>query len=229
LLLLSALSVFSSCGLETYSIIEPPKIGRITSGTIEAMDRYFSFQTNGVVAGDVMFQGTTVFYKIYASESVMNTERSSISSANNRYSMEGYNRIIALGYQELGSSKQNYPLIPAGSAATNVVIRLFDEGSYTARIQENDSIPLVSPAWGRPMRRSTGSGTDRGFNFFASDESVREDNPRPVSGEPDVNYSEYQNGTEWFVNAYAVSLGRETSYANLYSQLLYLGFIRIRS
>jgi hypothetical protein len=223
-----AVSIYSSCGLETYSIIEPPIIGRITSGTYDATDRYFSFRTIGKPdTGEIAFLGTAVFYKIYASESVMNSDVSSVENANTQYSMEGFNRITSLGYQELGSSNRNYPLVPADNVVTDVIIRLFNEGSHTARISENDS--GVLPTWGSPVRRSTGSGNGGGFNFFASSQSEKEDNPVPISGDSDVNYSGFSNGTVWYVNAYAASVGRDIDFANLYSQLIHLGYIRISS
>jgi hypothetical protein len=221
-------SIYSSCGLETYTIIEPPTIGRITSGTYDATDRYFSFRTIAKPdTGEIAFLGTAVFYKIYASESVMNSDVSSVENVNTQYSMEGFNRITSLGYQELGSSNRDYPLVPVGSAGTNVVIRLFNEGSYTARISENDS--GASPTWGSPVRRSTGSGNGGGFNFFASSQPEREANPVPVSGDSDVNYTGYTGGTVWYVNAYAASVGRDIDLTNLYSQLIHLGYIRISS
>jgi hypothetical protein len=219
---LFVISLFSSCGLETYAILEPPDILRYTSGTIDAMDRYFSFRTSsGSPSDEVSFQGTSVFYKIYASESVMNSDISSISTVNIQYSANGYNRLTTLGYQELNTDQRNDPLIP-GSTGTAVVIRLFDEASYTARVHGNDS-DLTLPTWGIPLRRSN----SKGFNFFATTQTEKDDNPVPLSGEPDVNYTGFTSGTEWFINAYAVSVGRNTSYANLYSQLLHLGHIWI--
>jgi hypothetical protein len=220
-LLLFAVSVFSSCGLETYAILEPPGILRYTSGTIDAMDRYFYFQTNSSsLTSDVSFQGTSVFYKIYASESVMNTDIASVSNVNIQYSANGYNRLTTLGYQELNSTARNDPLSP-NRTGTPVLIRLFDEGSYTAHVHGDDS--NNSPTWGIPLRRSN----SKGFNFFATTQVEKDDNPAPIQGDPDVNYSGFTSGTEWFVNAYAVSVGRDTSYANLHSQLLHLGYIRI--
>jgi hypothetical protein len=213
--------VFSSCGLETYSILDPPIIAQYTAGTDEPLSRYFHFRTSGGVSGDVAFQGTSVFYKIYASESVLISEANSISDVNAQYSANGYNRIASLGYQELNSTARNDPLIPGTTGAT-VVIRLFNEGSFTTRVHENDTD--VSPIWGIPLRRAN----SKGFNFFAATESGREDNPVPVSGDPDVNFSGFSDGNTWYVNAYAVSIGRDTSFANLHSQLLHLGYIRIR-
>jgi hypothetical protein len=228
-----AVSVFSSCGLETYAIIEPPTSVRYASGTIEANDRYFNFRTTGIIpTGEISFQGTSVFYKIYASASAMNTDITAIANANIQYSANGYNELTTRSYQELNSTERNDPLIPSGGST--VVIRLFDEGSYTARVHGDDTTALDAfkprtpqtriPTWGWPLRRSNG----KGFNFFATTDTEREDNPMPLSGESDVNYTGFTTGSEWFVNAYAVSVGRDASYTNLHSQLLHLGYIRIR-
>jgi hypothetical protein len=178
-----------------------------------------------MAVNDVAFQGTSVFYKIYASESAVTSAISDIENVNAQYSANGFTRITSLGYQELNSTARNDPLIP-GSPGTTVVIRLFDEASYTARIHTNDT--NATPTWGIPLRRSTGSGNGGGFNFFAATDAERDANPVPVSGDTDTSGATGSQ-TEWFVNAYAASVGRDVSYANLHSQLLHLGYIQISS
>ncbi|MDR3284282.1 MAG: hypothetical protein LBS97_03770 [Treponema sp.] len=213
-----------SCGLEEYQVLDPPILMRLAGGTDPYL-RYFDFRTveSGEYNDAAIFQGTTVYYKIYASDATMQSEISSISTANTQYSSNGYNRMVQLGYLELNADARNSLLIPRAGSGRQVVIRLFDEASYTARVHGNDTDIEVSPVWGRPLRRLN----DKGFNFFADTEAERENNPVPVSGDGDVNYTGYSDGKSWYVNAYAVSVGQNDLLVNLYSQLLHLGFIII--
>ncbi|MBQ4025563.1 MAG: hypothetical protein II611_09265, partial [Treponema sp.] len=61
------------------------------------------------------------------------------------------------------------------------------------------------------------------FNFGQDD-----NNPLPKSSDEDVNYSGYSSESGvWYVDMYAVSVGRDVSYATSYSKVLFLGSVKI--
>jgi hypothetical protein len=216
-LLVLCLAVLS-CGIEAPVIVEPPILGRLVQGTNEAVDRYFSFSTAGQSEDGWAYTGVKVFYRIYATEAAMQSDINSIRSANTQYSTNGYNNMIGKSYQELNTSIPLGNLV--GKNAGSVTIRLFDEGeAWPAGVKVN-----ITTDRGIPYRRGL---TNKGFNFFVTDSTGMNDNPVPKEGDSDTNITG-SDGSKWYVNAYAVSAGQNTStLAQLYSQLLELGYIII--
>jgi hypothetical protein len=77
-----------------------------------------------------------------------------------------------------------------------------------------------------PQRRNL---DNKGFGFFYLDTDTikSEANPKPVSGDADTNFTGYTDGTTWYVNAYAVSVGQDMNFALSYSRITELGYITI--
>jgi hypothetical protein len=218
-ILLVAAGVFFSCGLESYHVLEPPIRLEYYLGSDEAQFHYFVFRTMESGENDsYIFQGTTVYYKIYTNSATLTSERSSIDNANIQYSANGFNQLTRLGYQELDTAVHDNLLVPQTGVGREVNIRLFDELSWSAEVKIDGSTR------GKPLRRSI----NRGFNFFASAEAEQAQNPIPVAGNPDANFSGTPDGN-YYVNAYAVSVGRDDYFTNIYSQLIHLGYITIKN
>mgnify|MGYP001019991346 FL=1 len=125
-----------------------------------------------------------------------------------------------MGYNELSITKKistiNDTLIPIDSTNRKIQVRLFTEGfsesPYAAGIRVNNS--LVD---GSIPARAVLSAS---FDFFGT-------GPVPELTDPDVKMNSALGTDVWYVNAYAVSVGRNTSFQYFYSSLLHLGYITI--
>ena len=106
----------SSCGLETFYVIESPNttVHEPLYSSIFEEDKYFEFITNERKYEGINFIGTDVYYKIYRNASVMETESQSIktTSINDDSSSKAANQMIesyhfqalkATGYDEDGA------------------------------------------------------------------------------------------------------------------------------
>jgi hypothetical protein len=194
--------------------VEPPILLQLVQGTNEAVDRYFSFRTASQNETGWTYVGVKVFYRIYAAEAAMMSDITSIRSANIQYSTNGYITMIGKNYQELDTSL--HPGHLAGPDGGSVTIRLFDEGEA---LPAGVKVTLGSTTTNRgvPYRRGL---VNKGFHFFGAD-------PVPVDGDTDTNITD-SDGSKWYVNAYAVSAGQNTTtLAPVYSQLVELGYITI--
>ena len=134
----------------------------------------------------------------------------------------------------LFSSYNKTPLIPENNDDRYVYIRLNsygEEDGYSAAVcygtSAMESYVLGSSGVtliGKPLRNIS-SGSGYGFDFKKTDN----DNPLPVSSDEDVNWSSSssEDGV-WYVDMWAVSVGRDSSYSPSYSKLLHLGSISIK-
>ncbi|MDR3312351.1 MAG: hypothetical protein LBS64_04380 [Spirochaetaceae bacterium] len=229
--LIPVCAAFLSCGLEEAVMLESPIEQRSTAGSIDPQARYFTFIENGENFPPVGYSGyeeMEVYYRIYATESQMQSDRASIASANTQYSSNGYNAIISRKYSELNVR---------GTLGGRTEIRLFTETPYVAGVWVNPSTGEGAGYSGSPSNvpdavlyrnfsSTSGNSAAKGFDFRRESESDSDAHPRPKDGDSDTQYA--ADGTEWFVNAYAVSAGRNiTTLQPVYSQLLELGWIRI--
>jgi len=245
------LLLLEACGLDTFYYLDPPITDGHTSyyTTEDGIYRYFSFVTNEESslgdndqyfssASELVFLGTEVYYKIYKSYSTMVNAENAIDSLNtssSNYTAAAENLIESRGYKPLKFSAGSFiPLVEAGSSPENrhVYIRLNDYGTevdYSKGICiSNHPMDKYSTADaltynGQPVlpRRYINSGY--GFNFGQDD-----NNPLPKSSDEDVNYSGYSSESGvWYVDMYAVSVGRDVSYATSYSKVLFLGSVKI--
>ncbi|MGN0728594.1 hypothetical protein [Treponema sp.] len=239
--------VFFSCGLDTFYYLEPPKTdGHTVKYTSDdRTQHFFSFLTNekgdnaDYDSSDFSFLGTEVYYKIYNNFSTMVSVQNAVDSLNSSsdVSAAAINLINSRGYKTLSfSSYSKTPLIPQTGTNRYVYIRLnsYNEGnenSLFTRIACYGSSAMNSyepetpglVVIGIPLR-STSSGSSYGFNFNKKSNS----NPLPVSGDEDVNFS--TSGSEsgvWYVDMWAVSVGRDSNYSPSYSKVLHLGSIKI--
>ncbi|MBQ2481529.1 MAG: hypothetical protein II516_09795, partial [Treponema sp.] len=77
---------------------------------------------------------------------------------------------------------------------------------------------------GQPVMPRRYINSNYGFNFGQDD-----NNPLPKNGDADVNYSSSSSDSgTWYVDMYAVSVGRDTSYSTSYSKVLFLGSVKIQ-
>ncbi|MGL4987589.1 MAG: hypothetical protein ACRC5H_10725 [Treponemataceae bacterium] len=208
----ASLFFVTACGLEEYYILEPPIFIRDSVPTDDSNNRY-NFRTNESVnssLGDV-FVGTVVFYKIYNSESELNSARSSISSSNTDYSQAGYNRLKSLDYKELLiKNSTETVLLPKTDNNRAISIRLYQQGSasnpYEAGLFIDDEFQ------GYPVR-------------YNRKEFIDTDN----FGDDDTVNTAGSSLDEWYINAYAVTYGLDPFLSPVYSTVLYLGSIYVKN
>ena len=98
-------------------------------------------------------------------------------------------------------------------------LRLCTEGQYSASLYDKTNNVLIST----PFRKGIGSSGSGNMSFDFTSSYY------PVSTDSDAKIrEETQNNGEWYVNLYAVTVGRDSSLASQYSSLLHLGNIKIR-
>ncbi|MBR4386838.1 MAG: hypothetical protein IKP51_09990 [Treponema sp.] len=244
------LLLLEACGLDSFYYLDPPVTdGHISYYTTEdGILRYFSFVTNEESSlgdndqyfsssSELVFLGTEVYYKIYTSYSTMvNVENAidSLNSSSSNYAAAAESLIESRGYKPLKFSHGSFsPLVEAGSSPNNrhVYIRLNDYGSETDYSKgicisnhpmDKYSLSDALMHNGNPVLPRRYINANYGFNFGQDD-----NNPLPKSGDADVNYSGSPSGGIWYVDMYAVSVGRDTSYSTSYSKVLFLGSTKI--
>jgi hypothetical protein len=221
---LSLAVLFFSCGIEDYTLLEPPS-GSVVSNPGDATYRYFSFRP--AADSSSSFQGTEVYYRIYASEVDRSTDTALISSANTAYSSSGFNKMASLEYEKLGfkrlDDEKSSILIPKNYTAW-IYIRLYTEGTgddMSAGIRTSEPAETIAT----PLR----SVKKKTFGFYRTDHYPdATDDDVPKYDDRDVKAPASSSTDGWFVNAYAVSVGQNAeTLAPIYSQVLHLGYIQI--
>lgn len=201
------------CGLDVYYVLDPPNQEGIPSNE-DSTQRFFSFNTSNSVnqaTSSSIFLGYDIYYKIYNDYSQMTSQMNSISSSNTKYSESGISLLKNYGYQTVKNASFSEPLIPAAGQEQKIRVRLYREG---ANISSFDSGIFVDGVRVSDVLRCNG----KSFAFF-------DENMLPVESEADVKFSQGTSSDVLYVNAYAVTVGRDTNFKNLYSSLLSLGYI----
>ncbi|MBQ4237185.1 MAG: hypothetical protein II716_10165 [Treponema sp.] len=242
---LSVIPLLASCGLDTFYYLDPPMSDghHADLNSTDESQNYFSCRTNEESStgsnseyfgsADLLFLGTEIYYRIYTNSSTMASVESSVSSMINatNYSSAAEYLISTKKYKPLGITHGSIsPLIKAGSSPQNryVYIRLTDDGADfpIGAICVSDSI-LRGPSadkeltFGGELVYPCRSVELRGFNFG------KPGVPLPQSGDDDVEYGSGPEDGKWYVDMYAVSVGRDSSYALSYSQPHLMGAVLI--
>ncbi len=225
---------FFGCGLEEYYVLEAPfRIYNTPNAATTYDNRYFDFETNETgnssISTSFDFLGTAVYYKIYNRYESIGSVTSALSSANNstEYSAAATLLINTYKYRELGTaSGTTTPLIASTGVDRRIYIRLtnyqtdpYRQAKIIVGYTGNSSI---AGTW-IPKRE----GNRNSFDFGRTGA----EDPEPASGDDDYNYSSsgfssaYPN--TYFVDMYAVSVGRDTTYTTYYSKVLHLGTVAV--
>lgn len=226
LFLVECLFIFNAgCGLDVFTMLDPPhNATNIPTTTTSYESQYFEFYTNEI--GSTQFDGTSIYYRIYNSPSILNSDVSNLQSVANdsENSVNAPSRLIdTYKYQVLrGDGVTDEPLIPYTGENKKVYIRLSDYKGieeYSARIMINDEdfngVKTI------PLRNLSSKAT---FNFGGSTTY----DIKPDSDDEDVKYSSsYDNGETWYVAMFALAVGHDTTYTPIYSNILYLGAVPI--
>ena len=228
---------FFGCGLEEYYVLEAPfQTGKVpTYDTTGYDEKYFDFVTNdtgnAAISPSFNFLGTAVYYKIYNRYESIGTVTSALSSANNstEYSAAATLLTGTYKYRQLGTaSGTTTPLIASTGADRRIYIRLSNyqiDARYQAKIIVGYTGDSSVAATMVPKRE----GNRYSFDFGRTGSEDR----TPADGDDDYSYSSsgfsssYPN--TYFVDMYAVSVGRDTTYTTYYSKVLHLGTVAVNA
>ena len=218
-----------SCGLESsYYVDAPASAGsQPSAGSADKALHFFSFRTaDDTSSGAFSYLGTEIYYRIYNNRSVMESREAAIESrddASRRDALLGY------GYKTLNLAGTAAPSPLIAKAGVYVYVRLADYNTaistdYKAVIC-TASVPMTryestADLVGIP-RRSVNAGY--GFDF-----GMNSSNPLPAGSDADYSSSSATSAGTYYVDAYAVTVGEDTSSASKsYSGTLFLGSVSI--
>ena len=225
LILFNLIFVLTSCGLDTYYVIEPPYVNRETSySSIEESENYFEFQTREDQDSGIKFLGTEVYYKIYDSTSKLSSEYTSINSAasSETSANQSASRLIeTYKFQPLRSSDNPGAtiLVPVTGTGKNrtVRIRLSNYFDYIAEFTVDKTRKGV------PVRSIPKNPT---FSF--KEEMISGQLPKGgENADADYGYSTTEAVDAYYVSLFAVSVAQDSTYAWLYSNVVALGSVKI--
>ena len=214
---------FSSCGLDTFFVINAPNyiVWEPTyNNTIDEADKYFEFRTNEDQDPSVIFLGTDVYYKIYSNPSTLDSEHSSImnlAKGDNTSNQAADRMIASYRFQPLRAKghTDQVVLIPNNDSNRNVKIRLVDYLPYEAA-----QVSISGSNQGIPVRSLPNNPS---FDFFS-----QSDEYKPKSDDADTSISSSSTNPDvYYVSMFAVAVGQDNTYARLYSNVLYLGSVQI--
>lgn len=236
-LILFNLLFVSGCGLDTYYVINPPDtvIHEPIYSSIDTGSQYFEFYTKEATYNGIRFLGTDVYYKIYGSSSQMETEyRNIITTANNaETAVNAPSRLIdTYKYKTLETSASfgSQVFIPATGSDRLVKIRLSDSDAtdnptYAAEVLVDGALPGGASSTVIPYRNITTVGGAAPTFSFARLAGSSPD-LLPKNDDADVNYNS-ANGNDFYVCMFAIAVAQDMTYAQLYSNVLYLGSVKI--
>ena len=239
--LLATLCFFiQGCGLATYYVLEAPECNDEKSAdATDYSDKYFDFDTadsdNSVTTG---YKGTKVYYKIYNNYNKLETHVSNIESVNDDYSEDGYDKMTGYDYQTFTFDDSDYSEdVTSSSYIKNndnsdqvVAIRLITEGTsgseyYTGIYLDKDSEDQLSSGNEDALvLRNNGDA----FSIDTISETIEDYVDDGETGTPDSDDDMYISSTSsdnWYIAAYAVAYGYDSSLSPFYSAVTYLGYI----
>lgn len=221
------LMFFSACGLDTFYYIDPPIsrqfIDDASSLSNDPLNQFVSFITASSNADNAdIFQGTSVYYKIFNSTSNLLYNKTSIENINTEYTNQGIERLISWGYQPLTTDKVTTANLVSAGKTKEVAIRLANATQTSQGYAYPAEITVDGQNIGVPVR----SVENKTFSFSTTAESDSIYS-LPEEGQEDVNYSTSAGTNMWYVALYAVSTGMSPSLTPVYSQVVYLGSLAI--
>ncbi|PIE98064.1 MAG: hypothetical protein CR988_04655 [Treponema sp.] len=205
------LILFVSCGLDEIIYLEPPDVTNskthLPGSTLDVSKMVMEFKTTDVLNNSVAsgyFKGFNVYYLIYKSKATAESEKNAIESYN-RNNPTGSCKWLqeSKKYSRLGSS----PLISATGTDRNIKIRMYD---FAGSPPENQGLYINSIRQGSVVRAN-------GKGFFED---------QILSGDTDI-FNETIATPEYWANFFAVTYGLDQNFTLIYSELKYLGTIKL--
>lgn len=218
---------FSACGLDTFYYIDPPIsrhfIDDASSLSSDPSNQFVSFITASPNADNAdIFQGTSVYYKIFNDTNQLKSNKISIENINSEYTNQGIERLISWGYQPLTTDKVTTANLVSAGQTKAVTIRLANATQINQGYAYPAEIIVDGQSIGIPVR----SVDNKTFSFNSTAES-NSIYSLPVEGQEDVSFSAGAGTNMWYVALYAVSTGMSPSLTPVYSKVVYLGSLAI--
>jgi len=224
------LFLLSACGLDTFYYLNPPIsryfIDEAASISNDPSNEFVSFVTSMNSESREIFQGTSVYYKIYNSPTQLLSHKTTIENIDTEYSDQGIGRLIDWGYQALTTAELTTAnLVSASDSIKEVSIRLSnqtEDPQSPGKYLYPAAVTIDGTGIGIPLR----SVDDKTFSFSAT---AGDDSPDsvPREGQADVYFTASYSTATWYVALYAVSTGMSPSLTPVYSQVTYLGSLAI--
>lgn len=224
-------ALLCSCGLDTFYTTPSPTNAIHTPhyNNNDFAGLYFEFETPSynLASAEYTFLGTAVYYRIYVNASEMLQVNNVISSLNteSNYDAAAKKMIDYYKYVPLGTSNGTPQALIEDQSATKVKIRLMNyNNDYKAEILKNGSY------FDTPRRKSY----EYSFDFGRGDSSnyvnkTKYNNPPSSSDEDFSSSASWTESGVYYVDLYAVSLGRDKTFSTSYSNVLHLGAVPIDS
>lgn len=218
---------FSACGLDTFYYLDPPIsidfIDEAESLSNDALKQFVSFITASPNADNAdIFQGSSVYYKIYNSPDQLFNNKKSIENINKEYTNQGMELLISWGYQPLTTDKVTTANLVSAGQTKAVTIRLANATQTNQGYAYPANITVDGQSIGVPVR----SVANKTFSFSSTAES-NSIYSLPEEGQEDVSFSTGAGTSTWYVALYAVSTGMSPSLTPVYSKVVYLGSLAI--
>lgn len=239
LLVMLSAAGFTSCGLDTFYMVNPPSLisNAPRADTQSKIDIYTEIITgessNNHLDSSFSFEGTDIYYRIYANKDTLTSHRTGVDTRNTATNYTGAVSYIinTLKYQRLTTNEGKFePLIQNNELKnTNdkyVKIRLTDMYAYNELSRDEEYVRQIT------IKDKNRNGTlikkyiplrfDGKYTFNFGHHVYDVNSPLPQSGDED-----FESGTvtdnKYYVCLYAFSRGHDVTFAKYYSQLIYLG------
>lgn len=220
----------TSCGLDTFYILKGPVtfLNQPTSSNLTPNNNYVEFVTNETennsLPSDFKFTGTEIYYRIYSNETDANAFITQIDAVNDESHYGTAAEKLNSSYSLLRSSNgKDVPFVISKTGSNQTVrIRLTEykvKGDTNPDTGLNALITVNGIDCGQPVRAET----MHTFNFGRYDEDSN--NALPTSSDSDYTGSE--KADIYYVNLFAVAFGHDVTLKKYYSNVLYLGTIKI--
>lgn len=227
----------SSCGLDTFYLLKGPITfhNRPELSNNDPANNFIEFSTyeNQNLTSDFDFTGTIIYYKIYGRYDNVSSDISLIEARNNDSNYgAALDLIKSKGYRELrnNNTTEESFVINATGVDKRVKIRLTDYNIKSDLTPAADTVPYIyingTDTNKKPKRAERKNGQNLDFNFGRYSTDLN--SPKPDAQDNDFDGVDPADGI-YYVNMYAVALGHDVTYKFYYSNVLYLGTIRINS
>lgn len=207
-----------SCGIEVFVYLYPVEY-RTHTPSEDPVLNYFNFRTTDTTntsGAGTYFKGFEIYYRIYTTESDMNSKKATINSYNTNNPSLAYNYLITTQkYRRmLTTDRTATPLIEGAAVNRMIAVRLL-----TSPTLPDPGLYIDGVLSGAP-RRSVPEGVGSPASQFDVDEVEFDDNDVTGTAFDALPYKIY-------IHAYVLAYGYDESYKQLYSELFELGHITI--
>ncbi len=228
---------FAACGLDQFYLLEEPTVvyNEVYASTDDYMKWYVDFLTNETMNSDYYpskknaftFLGTEIYYKIYDSTTTLSSHKKRVEDVNKSeyYSNAATLLTETFKYQTLGTNVGGWasPFVECTEKNTRVRIRLMSYDDTNDDLKAGVRFDGVDK--GVVPRRNDNRYS---FDFFnKAEETPRESNVEPADGDSDYWRTGTGSPEAYYVQLYAVAVGRNNNFTPSYSLVLDLGTIPI--